>query len=350
MSIDWKVRPYRSEDEQQALRLFRETFNKPRTIEVHRWKYFESPSLNDLPSVFVATTGDRIVGQFCGVAQPFKLGDEELTIMHGCDVLTASEFRRHGILASVGRATFDGWKDAGVAFCVGLENKQWGSRVKLLDLRPCLQTSSLSLPLRLDRRIARRLNVPGRIGRPLGSGLEWFRRRRWPVTGDIHVRFLDVPEPCLDNLWQARKDDMVAAVRRDRTWLTYRYFSAPQARYRMLLAERSSEPVGYMCYRVSQQADYVTGIVADWLADWDDIEAMNALIAAMIGNLENEGAESISLPVVAHPPTIHAFERFGFRRRNSYSIVAIPLARSEPDPAMRDPLQWFVMPGDFDIV
>jgi choline dehydrogenase-like flavoprotein len=105
-----------------------------------------------------------------------------------------------------------------------------------------------------------------------------------------------------------------------------------------------------MCYRVSQHSECVTGIVADWLVDWDDIEAMYALIAAMIDDLENEGAESVSLPVVAHPPTIRAFERFGFRRRNGYSIVVIPLARSEPDPAMRDPLQWFVMPGDFDIV
>ena len=176
MSTEWKIRAYRNEDERAALRLFCDTFNKDRSPSMQRWKFFESPGRDGRCGIYLAVAGDRIVGQFGGVAQSFKLGDTELSVMQGCDVLTAADFRRRGVLASVGRGTFDAWTAAGVDYCIGLENKEWGSRVELLDLRPCLQTSAMSLTLRPDLRLAYRLKLPARSLKPIRAALRWARR------------------------------------------------------------------------------------------------------------------------------------------------------------------------------
>jgi hypothetical protein len=350
LSDKWKIREYREGDEKEALRLFQDTFKKRRSVEEHRWKFLESPERHDHCGIYVAVAGDRIIGQFGGVAQPFKLGEAELTIMQGCDVLTAADSRRHGVLASVGRGTFDAWKADGFDYCVGLENKKWGSRIQLLGLEPCLQTYTLSLTLRPDLKLARVSGLPARFLRPLKSVNNWIRR--WPSAGQetLCVRSVERPELQFDLLWKTLRRFVYAAVRRDKEWLQYRYFSAPHASYKVLLAEKSASPLGYICYRVRCGSRGITGIVVDLFAAPTDNDTMHALISAMLNDMQTADAETVAVPLVAHPPTIRALERYGFRRRSGYTVVVIPLARTKPDPLMRDPNRWFTMPGDFDIV
>lgn len=350
MPDDWTVREYESGDQDRAIGLFNDAFGQRRNAEMHRWKFFDSPFRQDECSIYVAASEERIVGQFGGVAQTLKLGDSELRIMHGCDVVTNAEYRKRGVLASVGKGTFAGWKKAGFDFCVGLENETWGSRIELLNLLPCLNTQSMFFRLRPDVSLARRLKLPRGLSRSLGT-LTRILRPSWPSPqADTSVRALACSEPQIDTLWESMRDTVHTAVRRDAKWLAYRYFSAPHADYRILLAETQAAPQGYACYRIREKGGQRTGVVADLFADWRDEKIHDSLIHAMLTDMHDQHVETVAVPLVAHPPTIAAFERFGFVSNPGYRVVAIPLVRPRPEPSMLDAGLWFTMAGDFDIV
>jgi hypothetical protein len=111
----------------------------------------------------------------------FKIDERASDAMVAVDAMTAPAFRRRGLLTEVVARSHDEWRDAGIAFVIGLPNQQWGSRARALGWRELFPLQWLARPLRPEALIARRLGLPG-LGRVHMFGSVWnrFANRRLP--------------------------------------------------------------------------------------------------------------------------------------------------------------------------
>ncbi len=352
--IAWGVRPFASGDEPQVTQLYEECCDQPQGVAHYRWKLGDTAWPVGAPHVWLADTGERLIGQYAGTPMRFKLGVDEWRIVQVNDVMTSPAFRRQGVLTAVGTAATEAWQMAGVPFLTGLHASGWGSRRQLLGWREQFKGLWMWRPLRPDRLLARR-NVPGAASL-VASGLHllWSRavNTRLALEGrSVKVEPIIEPGPDFDWLWQALRDSYEALVVRDRAWVAYRYVEAPGLGYRLLLARRAGQPVGYLAYRLTAHDDRLIGWIADLFTAPGDIAARAALLRGAVRRLHAEGAESVRVFVGERTPLIRSLQRAGFwRAPGSLAVSIVPLAEGMPHPALRDPNRWFVMAGDFDTV
>ncbi|MDQ4077651.1 MAG: hypothetical protein M3220_15570, partial [Chloroflexota bacterium] len=174
-----------------------------------------------------------------------------------------------------------------------------------------------------------------------------LRLRGWRVRVEL------VSEPCsaFDQLWEHLRAHYEALVVRDRAWITYRYAEAPGLDYRILLAHRDTQPVGYLVYRMTVDDNRPTGWIADLFTAPSDTATRYALIHSAVRRLYTAGAESVRVFLAAGTPLVGQFHGAGFLpAKGEYDISIVSLADNMPHPALRDPNRWFTMAGDYDVI
>jgi hypothetical protein len=341
-------------DEPGATRLFAEVFGKAITAEQYRWKLLNSPIRIGAATVWIAKAGDRVVGHFAGTPLQFKLGDQIVPAVHGCDVMTAAEFRHQGVLTEVGSAALRAWGNAGVPFVIGLHNGRWGTRHDYLGLQDQFELVWMRCPLQFGQLLGRRRGVPRPIRRvtvacdSMVCSVRALRAQR--RARGVRVARMEQPGAELDELWDRLKDSYEAIAVRTREWIAYRYFNAPGYDYRVLLASRGDRPVGYLIYRVTDGKRSRTGWIVDLFAHPTDTRARASLLLRSLTDLQAIGAASVRTLVPAAASLVRDLRFAGFRRTvGSYPVVVIPLDSGSPDPRLRDARRWFTMLGDFDV-
>jgi hypothetical protein len=345
------VRSYRDDDLPQILDLFEVAFGRRISAAHYRWKVLT----HDAPvqSVWVAVADDRIVGQYACTPLRFKVDERIVWAAHGCDVMTAPGFRRQGVLTAVGSAANAAWRDSGIAFTTGLHyTGSWGSRRAHLGWKPQFQLRWVSKPLRLDRLVARRHALPRALHLPLrvaGNAWNALARRRAARSDQLMVREVTAAGSEFDRIWEHVAPHYNALVVRDRAWMAYRYFEAPDYDYRAVIAERDAVPVGYIVFRTSSSASGLTGVIADLFTAPRDVAASALLIeaAALLGAAGVDHARALIAP---DGPLAGAFRRAGFvQTSGTFDASIVPLA-ADGIRSLRNSSRWFTLGGDFDVV
>lgn len=344
------MRPFAEADEVEAAALFETVFAKRCTPEQYRWKLLGSPCPSPAPPAWYGDANGVIIGQFAGRAIRFKLGNEIVTAVHGCDVMTRSDWRRHGVLGSLGKAAFRAWGEGGASFVFGLENERWGSRNRYLGLERQLQLGQFWRPVCLEAILRSR-----GVHRWLADGIGgvWNLITNWlPRTKSqsLTVESTDAPGPEFDDLWHDIAGRYDATVVRDRDWLAYRYSAESGLQYHLLLARRQGRPVGYLVWR-DPAAESGTAAIADIFTAPDDREARRALICATLDELRARGVAAVSAYAAPEIDLARGLRRAGFiPRRGRYQVVVIPLAGRSVAAPLSNPQRWLIAAGDFDIV
>jgi hypothetical protein len=269
------------------------------------------------------------------------------------DTMTDPDFRRRGLLTEVGEWTYAAWRDAGVPFVLGLPNQQWGSRTGALGWELLFPLHWLIRPLRPEAVLARRLRLPA-LSRLAAVGALWnsFWDRTLQPDATVQIRRVDRAGPEIDRLWRACLADAQLSVVRDSAWVNWRYLTAPSLNYHILLAERAGQPVGYLAYRLEENDGRTWGYIAELQAPQADAKARGALIGQATARMRAAGAEVALTLAVPGTWMYHAFRRAGFiwRRRGFFTVQVVPLDPSLPMDLLRDPQNWNVAGGDFDVI
>ncbi|MGH8247300.1 MAG: hypothetical protein ACREUU_12820 [Gammaproteobacteria bacterium] len=132
--------------------------------------------------------------------------------------------------------------------------------------------------------------------------------------------------------------------------MTWRYLTPPLFNYRVLLAERSGQPVGYAAYRLEESLGRKVGSVAEVFTDQDDVKTRGTLISHVIEALQAAGAEQVAALAIPGTPIWQAFQQTGFFARASFSVQLVPLDPKLPMDILRDLRSWNIAGGDFDVV
>ncbi|SRR5712692_1001645 len=347
----WTIRTYRPGDERELIALFQRVFGRSMTEAHWQWKLKQLPS--PVANVWMAVDEcDKPIFHSAGIPLRYRLPTGEKIAMVSVDTMTAPEFRRRGLLTQVGRVMYDTYRAAGIPFVIGLINEQWGSRAPTLGWEELCPLQWMIRPLRPEAILARRVRLPA-LARFTPAGAVWNRwwDRHMQMDATVQIRRVAQAGKEFDILWQTCSADAQVSIVRDSAWVNWRYLTAPSFEYRVLLAERSGQPVGYTAYRLEETAGRKLGFIAELLTTRTDVKGYSTLIGQTVNQLRAEGAEAAITLAIPTTWISHAFRRAGFLFSwGSFSVQLVPLDPNLPMDTVRNPQSWFMAGGDFDSI
>ncbi len=256
------------------------------------WQYTRGP---DGPAmVFVAVAGERIVGCCLGMLQTMSIFGQSCLTALRVGVIVHKEFRYHltsdggrrltifGRLAELADAAC---AERGVVLTFAFPNANaYPTYVRLLGYRDLGALPFYARPVRPGAAIGERLPLPGGVGRRLGRLLdpmfavqEVFSGAKLPPG--VRLEEVKQADDRVDRLWERCQPMPGIVRRRDRAYLQWRFFDSPAFDYRIWLAMRDGEPVGYVAAMTAEQKDrerggsFRLGHIVDFLVEPGDSAA-----------------------------------------------------------------------------
>jgi len=335
-------RPYQPGDETALCALFARAFGRAITPEHWRWKLNSCPT--PAPNVWLAWAEGRPIFQYAGIPTRFQTPHGVLTGMVSVDTMTDPVYRRQGLLSQVGAHAYATWRAAGIAFVIGLPNEQWGSRAAALGWRPLFLLQWWQAILNPARFLARKLRWPALAQLTALNAL--LRLSRPPrVNPAIHIRPLRQAGAECDALWEIVAPTVTIAAIRDRAWVQWRYFDAPNFNYQVLFAESAGQPRGYLAYRVEGPVGFLADVCAT------DADARAALLARALELLAAAQVDSLLTLALPGSDLAAALRRAGFLSRpHAFSVQWVPLAPDLPWAELSAAQPWHLTGGDFDVL
>ena len=344
-----RVRPYRAGDESELVALFQRAFGQPSTDAHWRWKlrWPECP----VDNVWVAQSEERSVFQYAGIPTRFSLNHRPATVMVSVDTMTAPEFRRRGLLTRVASQAYAQWREAGIAFVMGLPNEQWGSRADALGWQTLFPLQWMVRPLRPEAMLARRLRAPildrARIPAALWNRFWQARVREDP---SVHLERVCEADEAFDELWSTVEPGWALSTVRDRRWVEWRFLKSPTRTYSVTLARRRGRPVGYIAHALSGTEERPSAHLAELQTAPADTATRDTLMGALLRSLCASRVQAVSCLAIPGTPNFQWLRRCGFFPRQSFLIRAVPLREDLPWDLMRNPSHWNLSGADFDVI
>jgi predicted N-acetyltransferase YhbS len=289
--------------------------------------------------------GARVIGHYAGIPVRVCHRSEVLWATVAVDAMVDPTMRRRGVMTALARAAHAAWKDAGVAFVIGLPNEQWGSLLGALEWQPLFELRWLVHPLRPEALIARRFGWPSLSRLHLLSAL-W--RAYLHGTAVSHeglelTRWASNPETF-------RLRDAIH-LERDSGWLQHRYLDCPTRDYEIWVVRCNETPAGCAIFHLSNQSGRVAAYLADVFPSSEQDDIRRRLIRTICKELEARGADMVLTLAAPQSHLYSALRGTGFwPRRAAFTVHVVPLAPDLDLAELRTPLNWHIAGGDFDVI
>ena len=342
------VRSYRSGDERALTSLFETVFGKRMSEREWRWKL--APT-SKVPNVWLAMHAEQPIFQYAAMHTRFEIDKRTHDVMVSVDTMTAPAFRRRGLLTQVAARAYETWRDAGVAFVIGLPNQQWGSRARALGWRELFPLQWLARPLRPEAVIARRLGLPA-LGRIHVFGAAWNRfanRRLRRRSDDIEVTQAESASSDFDVIWERCRGDAAFSAVRDAAWIERRFLSSPARKYQVLVARQRNVPTAWLTYSVNDGNGRTAAQLTELCAAEGDTASSGALMLELMRRLGEQDADLVYTLAVPGTPLFAWFRSIGFLRGPSFGVQLVPLATEVPLERLLNPRAWRLTGADFDV-
>jgi GNAT superfamily N-acetyltransferase len=337
--------------------LYDRCFGKDDGDVVLPWRYDQGPH-GESVSLVVELDGVAISGYACSPRHVVPHGDEAraATVGQTGDVMTDLEHRGRGIFSSLDAAAMEAARARGWPVAYGLPNRQsahlfvgklgWQA---VGSIRPWTFVLTTDAHARAERLKA---------GRLAASALAWTYWRGTMRRGMLRKMFFEkcnvVPlprfEPEVDALWAEVAVAWPWMVRRDHTWLNWRFSDAPSKRFKAQgVYEPGGKMVGYCVVQLPAAGDPV-GHVVDILAR-DDV-AFAAAMEAALGHLHKAAASVARAHAVAGSWWERKLRWAGFRSPKAddqKTIIAYVLDAQHPlAQTALAPESWYFTDADRD--
>jgi len=232
------------------------------------WQYEQNPALDGRdPLIWLLRCDGDVIGQYATMPVRLSISGREIDAAWGMDVMILPEHQGKGL----GRLLFETWdRHVGASIGLGLTDASHSLFKKL-------QWPDMGRVPRLVKRLSpRALNAPER---PLDRALRTARSAvaTWrPLSAD--VREIQRFDDRVTRLWERVGGRFAFAVRRDATYLNWKLCDAPHVTYTIAAVHRGDEMRGYAAIRHAEQQGMRVMILADFLADPDDPDALRLLL------------------------------------------------------------------------
>ena len=341
-----------------------------------RWNILGNPYVDEerRPLVWIATDGEVVAAWTSAFAVPVEAGGEHIIGAHSVDTFTLPRFRKRGF----GHILQDENRNAHEIFLAidpSPANRRNKYRIGGLPGKPLF--TYLKLLGSLDGKIIydsaldvvrEYLGPRGKwffsslrgLGAETGTGLffstgfrlrQWIQGRNGNLAGkNITLREVKEFGEDFDLLWKAVSQRYSFAVRRDSTYLNWKYARHPHLSYRKFLAIEGERPVGTLIYRFPMEPpEQKVGIICECFCMDDDPQ----LHAALLAHAETDFA-SHGIPMIKCGASTSNQERalcsLGFQKIDiDVPVVHVSPERKRIDTAALMAREWLLSLGDSDL-
>jgi GNAT superfamily N-acetyltransferase len=343
------ITPRSAADDDELFRLYRAVFGDALAESSRRrwrWQYLDNPATPaGGPEIWVARDGDALLGQYASMPVQLRWGDREVRSSWGMDVFLAPAARGRG----VGAHLFTAWSDhVEVALGLGLTASSYGlfQKLRYTDVGPVPFHYRILDPRAVA---ARRLGPQwaGLAGRILELGWRLRHPERARAVEGISVAPIARFDTRYDALWDRVGASYVMCVRRDATYLNWKYVDCPHRRYDVVEATRGGALAGFAVSRHEEHRGLRLGWIVDLFAHADDHAVRDALIGHLLDGFRRAGvarAQAFSMNGAVGAD----LARRGFRRGRSPMQFCVR-ARVPSDGVFAATGRWHVVFGDSDM-
>jgi hypothetical protein len=162
----------------------------------------------------------------------------------------------------------------------------------------------------------------------------------------IEIAEIDVFGNEVDLLWNKVRLQYAALFERNSRFLNWRYVESPDLQYRLFIARRSGQCVGYSVLRRTVTAELPIGIIVDFLTSPTDLQTIESLF---LHAEEIFGGDVVALDCVTSIPGIGMIlKKMGFFKTRTVRPTIVCR-----DPGLRHRIQnlkdgWYFTKGDQD--
>ncbi|HVN87310.1 MAG TPA: GNAT family N-acetyltransferase [Candidatus Binatia bacterium] len=320
------------------------------------WKYEANPFNRDgEPYLLLWRDGGQIVGMLGVMSVRMCIDGRERIVGHLCDWSMRPDHRGRRMARRLLDRQRPDWP---VRFAWQNEISRRLSPGMIGDNSGILRLSPLTRVLAVGDVIADASGsrLAGRIASATTMSTCAFLRRLRDRTS---VAGVTVEETCgfddrFDELWQRARRDYRVLLVRDRRYLQWRFAERPDARYRILVAMRGGDLVGYLVFRELQQDDAGRGYLVDFMVADRSTAVFSQLLSLAIARLEHHGTRWLTCRVIV-PPFRGVLYRHGFLPIRQSVGGYLRSYRPDADTSdmdsrtFVDPRNWFLTMGDGDL-
>ncbi|MBI4965607.1 MAG: GNAT family N-acetyltransferase [Desulfomonile tiedjei] len=277
-----EYRSYMPGDEHAILALFRESFgSRTMTMDYWKWRFRENPVGQIL--IELAWDGDKLAAHY-GVS-PVLMSIQGKDALCGLSVTTMTHphYRGRGLFPVLADRLYRRMAETGYLMVWGFPNKNSHEGfVSRLGWRDICEIPMLRLDL----------------------GKMKHRPERTAKIGECTVF-----DDGFNQLWASVSARHAIAVKRDATYLRWRFQSNPENKYQLICYKDDDQLLGYAVWKLYQGTDLE---IIDLVAVEQETVG-TALVAAAVETGLGLGAESVKMWLPRHNPLRANLERTGFR-------------------------------------
>ena len=338
---------FRPEDRRGVETLYRRTHGID-AAEASRlrwdWQHRRNPyNVNGQPGIWVAREGPTVVGHYQTLPVRVSLKGLEVDGAWGTDAMVVPERDRQGLGEALVRA-WDRNSGAGLALGVSPESRAVLDRLHWPSshIVPCVVKP-------LTRRAVRLPNLPTPVNRLMSAVMYPFVQvvaRSRPLRAECEpIRRFD---SSFTALWDRLAPKFDLAVRRDASYLNWRYIEPPHVRYSIVALKRQGEVQGYAVYRHRHEPLGRVTLLVDFLVDPDDVSGLKTLLRWVDRAARAEDADKVRCHVM-HGAFRRVLKRNGYFNVKSTLEVSVKVnAVQVPRGFYDDTDGWHVTYGDSD--
>lgn len=315
-----------------------------------QWMFVESARrLRVTPQVWLHRHGGRIVGHNGAIPVRLQIAGEECLTGWLVDTMVLPEYRDQAVGA---RLMVEAHEDMPLALSLGQTEQMRAIQFRLgwHQVAP-LQTAQLLI--RPERVFKGKLPAPAALA--AGFALRAGTALRDVMKGKGHgwVREVASFDESHDRLWDACSRELRCAVRRDASYLNWKYVDQPGQDFLRLEMRTAAGARGVIVLMLRDPDDayqYRRAFIVDLVAPLSNDEFMADLLVMATRAAAERGADALLCLHISRRLT-ECLQRAGFRMRepSRYLLVRPETIDDRLRQQLLDPDAWFVTQGDSDI-
>jgi hypothetical protein len=247
-----EIRPYQPGDEQEILTSFNQVFREvcgegyvDRKMDFWKWEFEQNPQ--GMRVMLAVTPEGRVAAQYAGVPLAMHTFSGPTNFVHAVDSMVHPDFRqglkKPGLFLTIGKAWFDHLGEMGIeSVCFGY------------PVRPAWRIGTRYLGYVLIHVIDYLIAETPRLEEAATGSTDV----------DVEVRS-DFPEDEINEFWEKWCRDKDCTVKKDHTYLHWRYVMHPTTEYIVLLARKKGMLVGVAVLHPAHELVPSALTFAEWM-------------------------------------------------------------------------------------
>lgn len=285
-----KIRSYQKGDEQAIMdldaRALPSIWNR-RTLQNWYWKFTETnPAGASL--IWVADHQEKMVAHFAAVPYRLKVFDEEVIASHSIGALVEGKYQNRGLLKLVGDKLMEDLVAHNIPYTWGFPNQRAHKfETVALGYGDLYNFDQWELPK------------------------ESLKRKEPPLS----FRKVTVFSGEFDRLWEDCAPGYDVAVKRDSTYLKWRFTDRPDWWYFSYGVYDGDRLKGYVVLKLYREEGTLNGHIVDIFARRDDEETLSQLIDGSLNFFAEQVVDMVTVWILGSPVIEKLFIEKGFSRR-----------------------------------